>query len=118
MASKAVEQRKHPRIDLKATGATCLMDEGYMPFQVADVSLGGMAILSERPMPHGQRLKLNIDYVFGADVEVVHSEMFMEDETFLEAKYRIGTRFIAGPLDEDMFNLLLRVLKESGRKAQ
>jgi hypothetical protein len=114
MAAHATEQRRHPRIDMMSAGATCLLDEGYRPFRVADVSLGGLAIISDHVLPGGKRLKLNIDNVFGADIEVVHSEMFMDDDTFMEAKYRIGTRFAAGPLDDDMFTLLLQVLQTSG----
>lgn len=115
MPASGAEQRKFPRIHLLDKGATCLLDEGYTPFRVVDVSLGGIAIISERAMPRGKRIKLNIDYVFGLDVEIVHSQMFMEDETFMEAKYRIGAKFASGPLDEDMFNLLLRALQQSGK---
>jgi len=74
------------------------------------VSKGGISFISDRNFAGGTRLKLNVAFIFGSDIEVVYCEMFMADEIFLEARYRVGARFASGALDDEMFSLLLQSL--------
>lgn len=112
MAQGTLDQRQHPRVDLSNTRATCLIDIGDTAHPVCDISRGGICFISDRRLDRGQRLKLNVEFIFGAEIEVVYCEMFMADEMFLEAKYRIGASFVAGALDDEMFALLRDSFKE------
>ena len=111
MAQDLRDHRRHPRVDLSRSGAKCLIDTGSDAFAVYDVSKGGISFLSDRGFDAGSRLRLNVENIFGTDIEVIHCRMFMSDETFLEAKYRIGARFVSGILDEELYSLLLRTFK-------
>ena len=111
MAEGSRDQRRYPRVDLSNSGAKCLVDAGYGEFTVCDVSRGGISFLSDTGFDKGRKLRLNVEYIFGAEVEVVHCQMFMSDEIFMEAKYRVGARFLGGELDEELFTLLLNTFK-------
>lgn len=104
------DRRRYPRVPVAHRTTHCVLEDVPLDIDVQDISRGGLRFLSDRNFSPGQRMRVNIRMTFSADVEVVHKDMVMVDETFLEAKYRVGAAFVSGPMEPEEFELVLAAL--------
>lgn len=106
------ERRQTERVPLHLKGASCLVDPGYIEFAIFDLSAAGIGLLSDRYLEPGRRMRVNFNYVIGAEIEVIYCELADPDEERGESRYRIGGRFTHGAFDEEMFSLVKRIVAE------
>ena len=106
------ERRQTERVPLRLKGPSCLVDPGYLEFAIFDLSAGGIGLLSDRYLEPGRRMRLNFNYVIGAEIEVIYCEPADTDEERGETRYRIGGRFTHGAFDEEMLSLVKRIVAE------
>ena len=104
------ELREHQRVSLKEDASIFKLDEGFNVLGNCDISEGGLSFYSDRKFVSGRRMRLNIKDTLGVEIEVVRCEMVMVDETFMEAKYQIGAKFVDGPIDHDLYNMVLNTM--------
>ena len=102
------ELRKWERIPLDKDAAIFELDEGFTVLGNCDSSRGGVSFYSDHNFEIGRRLGLNIKNAIGLEIEVVHCEMEMVDDVFMEARYRVGAKFVGGPIAADVFSIMIR----------
>ena len=102
------ELRKFERIPLEEDAAIFELDEGFTVLGNCDISRGGVSFYSDRNFEIGRRLALNIKHAIGLEIEVMHCEMEMVDDVFMEAKYRVGTKFVGGAIDADVLSMMTK----------
>jgi len=110
--------RKFERHEFQTENIRFFLDAGYQAFQLKNISKGGLYFLSDVAYPTGHRMTVNLENLFELEVEVVHQEMIITDESFMEAKYKIGCQFHPNPLDEEMFLHLVDTLSKLQSKSQ
>ena len=104
------ELREHQRVPLKEDASIFKLDEGFNVLGNCDISEGGLSFYSDRKFAPGRRMRLNIKNTLSVEIEVVRCEMVMVDETFMEAKYQVGAKFVDGPIDHDLYNMVLNTI--------
>ena len=106
------ELRQYQRLPLAEDAAIFKLDAGFTVLGNCDISEGGVCFYSDHQFKPGRRMKLNIKNMLGVEIEVVRCEMEMTDDTFMEAKYKVAAEFVSGPIDEDLYHMLLQSLGE------
>ncbi|MDH4120717.1 MAG: PilZ domain-containing protein [Deltaproteobacteria bacterium] len=107
---KGANMRKYDRIEVERPDPKILLDDGYHEYTLLNVSRGGLYFWSNLPFPEGKKLVVSFRRQFQMEVEVMHQEVVMTDDVFLEAKYKCGVRFTQGPLDDDIFQQIVQGL--------
>ena len=84
------ERRNHPRFPLKMESVWMKMAS---PFTVADISLSGISLLSNKPFLPGSTLQLQLVKAFQVESVVVGCDMEEADSDLLDMQYRVRCRF-------------------------
>ncbi len=106
------ERRQTERVPLHLKGASCLVDPGYIEFPIFDLSAAGIGLLSDRYLEPGRRMRVNFNYVIGAEIEVIYCEPADTVEEPQEPRFKVGGRFVLGAFDEEMLSLVKRIVAE------
>ncbi len=108
IADEAVSgRRSHPR--MKVSGADLWI--GTIPeFSMLDMSLSGMAFLSNHPLAAGEEINVSLGKAISVNVIVVNCQLEESATDFLDAQFRIQCRF--GEEYEGM-ELLVQTRKKS-----
>ena len=106
------ERRQTERVPLLLKGPSCLVDPGYLEFAIFDLSAGGIGLLSDRYLEPGRRMRLNFNYVIGAEIEVIYCEPAAADEVRRETRYKVGGRFVPGALDDEVLSIVKEIVAE------
>ena len=100
-ADRPNEQRSHPRVRFDDTPIAI---SGGAYVDVVDMSISGVAFLSEYAYVAGERLVLAPDGVLSAPAEVVNCRSAHDADEASEPKFRVSCRFLGG---NDGIGLLL-----------
>jgi PilZ domain len=84
------ERRERPRFRLKSQHVTIKVESS---FDVVDVSVTGIALLSDFPFQVGQVVNITLGKAFAVEATVVDCPLVPSDEDLLEAKYQVRCRF-------------------------
>lgn len=87
---KAHEKRTQPRFHL---GSGSIWIRVEQSFDVLDVSVNGLAFLSEKSFTPGQNVAISLGKAFLVESVVVDCRMVETDEGMMEAMYRISCEF-------------------------
>ncbi|MDH4224676.1 MAG: hypothetical protein OEW12_03415 [Deltaproteobacteria bacterium] len=106
---KSEDTRLFHRINPAGSQKKLYLNTGFQEFNLLNISKGGVYFLSDHKYGVGERLQVNFFKMFQQEVEILHHEMIMVDEVFLEVKYKTGARFVPGPLEDDVFAQIMSV---------
>lgn len=84
------ERRRQPRFQLRSQQVFIKVEPR---FDVVDVSVSGMALLSDFPFQVGQSLNITLGKAFSVEASVVECPLELLDEDLLETKYHVHCRF-------------------------
>lgn len=85
------EGRNHPRFKFENTA---LYIDIRMKVTAYDISRSGFSFLTRRQFEAGQIFALNVGTIFSINAEVLACEIQETDEDFMEAQYRVHSKFI------------------------
>ena len=86
-------------------------------FNLVDISATGLAFLSERPFPVGERLAIIVRGVVTFQVRVLNCPMVEVDANLMELRYRVQCAF-SNEMDGKQLVLLLKEYERSGNGAK
>ena len=84
------ERRTHPRMKAKSED---LRISSIPEFSIIDMSLSGMAVLSNHPLGEGEMIEINLGDTLKADAVVVGCRMEESTSEFLDSHFRIQCKF-------------------------
>ncbi|MCZ6557304.1 MAG: PilZ domain-containing protein [SAR324 cluster bacterium] len=85
------ERRNHPRLKVETDD---LWINTIQQFSIIDMSLSGIAILSNHPLRPGELLQISMSDTLNADAEVVACKLEDASTEFLDAQFRIQCKFV------------------------
>lgn len=84
------DRRGHPRI--KVHSAELSIDT-VPEFFVADMSLSGLAVVSNHPLAPGEKVNISLGGAMSVNAEVVNCQMEEPPSEMLDAQFRIQCKF-------------------------
>lgn len=89
--ARATEERRgQPRFALRSGYVTVQVQPC---FRVSDLSISGIAFLSEMPFPPGSELALVLEKTFAIPATVMSCDLVESDPLLMEVRYHVGCRF-------------------------
>jgi hypothetical protein len=89
-ATAGTERRTHPRLKVHSAD---LWVSTIPEFSMVDMSLSGMAFLSNHPLAPGECINISLGKVMSVDVEVVNCRLEESATDYLDAQFRIQCKF-------------------------
>ena len=85
------EKRRHPRMSVNADD---LFISTIPEFTVLDMSLSGMAFLSNHPLSQGEIIQISLGSMLSADAQILTCRLEEAPTEFLDAQFRINCEFV------------------------
>ena len=83
-------RRVHPRIKVQSTQ---LSIDTVPEFFVADISLSGLAVITNHPLAPGESVHISLGEAMSVDAEVVNCQMEEPPSEMLDAQFRVQCKF-------------------------
>ncbi len=106
--AEAREGRNHPRFKFEDTA---LFIDIRLQVTAYDISRSGFSFLTRSQFEAGQIFALNVGTIFSINAEVLACVMQETDEDFMEAQYRVHSKFIK---TEMAFQQLIDLMEQDG----
>ena len=85
------DKRRHPRLSVDASD---MFISSVPEFSVLDMSLSGMAFLSNHPLREGEIIHIALGSMLSVDAQILTCRLEEAPSEFLDAQFRINCQFL------------------------
>lgn len=85
------DKRRHPRLSVDASD---MFISSVPEFSVLDMSLSGMAFLSNHPLGEGEIIHIALGSMLSVDAQILTCRLEEAPSEFLDAQFRINCEFL------------------------
>lgn len=85
------DKRRHPRMNVNASD---MFISSVPEFSVLDMSLSGMAFLSNHPLAEGEIIHIALGSMLSVDAQILTCRLEEAPSEFLDAQFRINCEFL------------------------